>query len=716
VVEAKDFLIEIGTEEVPARLVKDVAGALGSALKRLFEQYGLGHEDIRLFWTPRRIATYVRGLETRQKTEETIVHGPYVHLAYDESGNPTKALLGFARSCNVRIEEIFRVQTKKGEVVAARKVVGGKEAKALLAEAMPHILLHLDTQGSMFWNTRLGPFIRPVHWILCLLGSEIVEFECFGLKSDRKTRGHRFNANDWFELESPQGYVALLKERYVIADPDERKSLIVQQMERIEKDHGFRFVYNEKLLDEVSNLVEFPIVLVGKIPQDFMKLPREVLIEAMASHQRYFAVEDKEGTLLPFFGFVCNTKVEDESVVIRGNERVLSARLFDARYFYESDLKVPIVEMASRLKGRVFLHGAGDMLSKSERIKDISAKVAMECSQDCKLVQRAGSLCKADLVSQMVGEFPELQGVMGYYYALASGEDEAVALAIKEHYKPASVEDSLPSTVSGAVVSVADKVDTVISAFAVGMEPTGSKDPLALRRCALGVLKILTEQTWGEDVRLGWLLKIAFDRVTQDRPCDTSVYARVCEFFRERMHSLLVLEHKVPTDFANAVVYAKPFFDRSPRETLLLALALKDFSGSKQDFALFLETVYKRALNILLQANEKEQGWQEKARALNLLDRTKDYSFDFSEPQAMALERARLECEKGAIQNKGYLEILASLYGLKDCLQAFFGSGKDGVPVLVEPDPEKRLKRLALVARVFALFDDVADFSRISTR
>lgn len=714
--EAKDFLLEIGVEEVPARLIKDVAGALGSALKRLFEQSGLGHGEIKPFFTPRRIAVYVHDLEARQKTEETIVYGPYVHLAYDEAGSPTKALLGFAKSCGVSVEETFRVLTKKGEVVAAKKTVGGKETKALLADALPQIITHLDIPGSMYWHKRLGPFIRPVHWLLCLFGSEIVEFECFGLKSGRKTRGHRFKANEWFELDSPHEYAALLKELYVIADPQERASLIVEQMRTLEARQGFKFVYNPKLLEEVSNLVEYPILLVGNIQKDFMTLPREVLIEAMASHQRYFAVEDGEGKLLPFFGFVSNTPVEDESVVIRGNERVLSARLFDAKYFYESDLKVPIEVMASRLKGRVFLHGAGDMLAKSERIRDIGSRLAKECAEDYKVVERAGFLCKADLVSQMVGEFPELQGVMGYYYALAWGEDQATALAIREHYKPASVEDSLPSTVCGAIVSVADKVDTVACAFAMGVEPTGSKDPLGIRRCALGILKILTEQRWGEKLSLGWLLRIAFDRLSQDCRCDASIYARICDFFRERMHSLLVLEHNVPTDFANAVVYAKAFLERSPRESLLWALALKDFSVSKQDFALFLETVYKRALNILRQANEKEPGWEEKARMLNLLDRTKDFSSDFAEPQAIALERARLDCEKGAIQKREYLEVLASLYGLKDCLAAFFGSGKDGVPVLVEPDPEKRLERLALVARVFALFDDVADFSRISTR
>jgi len=702
--------LEVGTEEIPARMLRRAAEDLLALVLQALREQGLSHAGGMPLCTPRRLAVLVLGVPEHQPDREQVALGPPVQAAYDAQGTPTRAAIGFARAQGVPVEALERAQGPRGEVVAVRRCIRGRDTREVLAETLPDVLARLTFPKTMHWDGHRGPFVRPIHWIACLFGPDPVCFDFAGVVSGRASRGHRFLAPDPFDLGHPDAYVSELERRFVLVRPDQRRERIEQAMRDAEAASGLRFVVQPELLEEVSNLVEWPVFGVGSFDAAFLSLPPEVLVTAMASHQRYFAMSGPDGRLAAQFGVVMNTLARDPSAVIRGNQRVLAARLFDARFFYEQDLKTGIRAMSDRLRERVFLKGAGDMAEKSSRIAEIAVLLAESAAASDEvrhLVLRAAALCKADLMSQMVAEFPELQGVMGRYYAKAAGESEVVADAILDHYRPRHAGDSLPETEVGAFLAAADRADSIVTCFDAGVVPSGSRDPLGLRRQATGLLKILIARDW-PGVTVGGLLV---------RCRDPETARRAAAFVRERFHSLLTDEYEVPTDFATAVLAG--YESKPPADVLAIAVALRDFARQTEGFRDFLETVFKRVFNILRQADEKLPGWRDRMRAV-----ADSAVFDAAGPGAahpfeVEVERTRVAAEqvlRQAREDRDYRQVLEALYSFKAPLAAFFGTGSEGVPVLIEKDPRKRDRRLALLARVLALFEWFADFTVVSSR
>lgn len=705
--DARPLLLEVGTEEIPARMLRQAAADLARLVEEALDAASLSHSATTPLWTPRRLAVLVEGIPAGQSDREEVVTGPHVAAAFDANGAPTRAAEGFARAQGVRAADLVRVPGPKGEVVAVRRLVPGRDTREVLADVLPGVLSRLTFPKAMHWDGHRGPFVRPVHWICCLFGPDPIGFEFAGIRSGRTTRGHRFLAPAPFDLADPASYVAEMSRRDVVARPDERRARIREALSRVEAESGLRFVLDDALLDEVADLVECPVLEVGSFDPAFLALPREVLITAMAAHQRYFAVEDGRGHLAARFGVVSNTRARDPAVVVRGHERVLAARLHDARFFHEQDLQCGLHRMSERLGERLFLTGAGDMAEKSSRIAEVAVQVceAAGRTEDLPLVRRAAALCKADLMSQMVGEFPTLQGVMGRHYALAAGEPEAVAVAIEEHYLPRFAGDALPATDVGAVLAVADRVDSIATCFDIGAIPTGSRDPLGLRRQAIGLLKILIERAW-PNVTPGGLLA---------RCRDDDTGRKAWAFVRERFQGLLTEEYEVPTDFATAVLEGAR--DKPPSEVVAMAVALRDFSRETAGFRDFLETVFKRVFNLVRQADDKMPEWRERARRMGLLGPLPDprltHEFERAVQEAWA---SACEALRRARDDGDWRVLLGALYAFKDPLARFFGTGSEGVPVLIETDEEKRVRRLALLWRILDLFEWFADFSKVSSR
>jgi len=593
-----------------------------------------------------------------------------------------------------------------------------------LAEVVPAALARLTFPKTMRWADGVGPFARPVHWICALLGDATVPFSFVGVTSDNQTRGHRFLHPNAVRVPSPQDYVSLMTELGVMVSPDARKAAIRSSMADAERSAGCCFLPNDALIDEVANLVEFPTLTLGHIDEDFLKLPREVLVTAMSMHQRYFAMEDSAGRLVPRFGVVSNTRAANMDEVVRGYERVLAARLYDARFFYRNDLQTGLESMGARLGERLFLKGAGTMAEKAVRLTRLAGHLcdAFKLGPAVKAdAQRAAAFCKSDLMSAMVGEFPELQGVMGAYYAAARDERAEVATAIREHYLPRFAGDDLASSPAGAVLAVADRLDSVVTCFKAGAIPTGSKDPLALRRQAIGMLKTLIERRWvGSDLEG----LVSWAEAGQSSPLSEEGREAVLSFLMERFQGILTTEHEVPLDFTNAVLNANGVRFSEPHNVAARAIALRDFSARTVGFRDFLVNVFKRVDNILKKADTDAAGWREQALDRGLLGpwadgKKSDCLAGLKEDAEIVVEKARMAAfddVRKAEKTGNYTALLDGLYRFKDPLARFFGSGQDGVPVLVCDDPDLRVARLALLERIMMLFRGFADFSKISTR
>ncbi len=709
----RDLLLEIGTEEIPARMLDQGVADLRTCIEHALDVEGLVPTGGQTFHSPRRLVVLLTGLPERQSDREDIAYGPAIRAAFDEAGQPTKAAQGFARSQGVDPAMLERVTGPKGEVVAVRRSVTGRPTLDVLSEALPAALARLTFPKSMKWADGIGPFARPIHWIVALFGQDIVPFTFCSIASGRTTRGHRFQAPVPVDVPDPCAWEALVTERFVMVRPNARRAAIDQALASAAAESKCTFLANEALRSEVANLVEDPNFAIGEFDPDFLQLPREVLVTAMASHQRYFAMEDADGRLMARFGVVANNRARDMAVVVRGNQRVLAARLYDARFFWNQDLKSGIEAMTQRLPQRLFLKGAGDMAEKTARICNLVGALADTAGLDANVradAVRAAELCKADLMSHLVGEFPELQGVMGMYFARAAGESEAVAQAIREHYLPRFAGDDLPATPAGAILALADRIDSVVACFRAGAVPTGSKDPLALRRQAIGVLKMM--------VGLG-IKVMPLARVLEMAGLDAAdpVRGAVAGFFRDRFHGILTSDYEVPVDFANALLETRG--DSSPLDVVTMAVALRDFARRTDGFTDFLDNVFKRVANILKQADDKVPGWRGAAATLGMLDVDSNVAGGLELELERAVDEARraaLGAYHAAVESGEYDALLAALYSFREPLAAFFGSGREGVPVLIEGDERKRLARLALLHRVFSLFNWYADFTRISTR
>ena len=690
-----ELLFEIGCEEMPARFVKPALLQLKDLARRELEREELLDEGASLetLGTPRRLALVATGLKPRQDDRQEQVLGPPRKAAYDQEGKPTKAALGFARSQGVAVEDLEVFDTDKGPRVGFVKRLPGRPAPEVLAQILPRLVESLSFPKSMRWGSGQFRFARPIHWFLALLDGQVVPFELAGIASANLTYGHRFMSPDALEIAGAGEYRDKLEQAQVLVDRDHRRSLVEMEVETTAQVGGGRLVDDPGLLEEVTDLVEYPVACCGSFDPEFLEVPRPVIISAMRSHQRYFALEDGQGNLLPRFIAVNNTKPRDLSVVTRGHERVLRARLADARFFLEEDTKRPLAEYLEDLKDVTYHAKLGSSHDKVERFSELARFIAAQvlAGQE-EAVVRAARLCKCDLVTEMVGEFPDLQGVVGREYALRSGEDPEVAQALAEHYLPAGADSPLPQGLIGTVVGIADRLDTICGLFGVGETPSGAADPYGLRRAALAVIRLVTEKDLA--LSLSQLLDQALAGLEPwlERPA-AQVKDEVTAFFAARFQGLLTDQDRVPTDVAQAVLAAGLDDLKATRERARALAQVKD----SPEFAP-LAVGMKRCFNIL----RKEAGdVPEEPPQEELL----------AEPAEKELYRAfqGLAAEaQDRFEAGQYLDFLQGLSALKEPIDRFF----DEVLVMA-PDQKVRRNRLALLNQIAGMFHQVAEFSHL---
>ncbi|MGH8289237.1 MAG: glycine--tRNA ligase subunit beta [Steroidobacteraceae bacterium] len=725
--QKRDFLIELGTEELPPKalrlLEQTFAGALASGLAKA----GLKHGELRSFATPRRLAVLVRGLAARQPDQRIERRGPPVSAAFDAQGLPTRAALAFAASCKASVEELQRREEGKGTFLYYAGVRSGAAAVELLAGLVQGALDALPIPRRMRWGAGEAQFVRPVHWIVMLYGKDVVPATLLDTPSGNLTRGHRFHAPKPLSLSSPSVYERKLREQgFVVADFEARRSLVRGRVESAAAGLGGRALMSEALLDEVTALVEWPVPLAGRFDERFLTLPREVLISTLEDHQRYFPVEDADGRLLPCFIAVANIESLDPTKVIEGNQRVVRPRLADAAFFWEQDRKSPLAARAQGLGKVTFQAKLGSLGDKARRVGMLAVEIAQARGpsdapnpEAVKRARRGAELCKCDLLTAMVGEFPELQGIMGTYYAVADGEDAEVATAIREHYQPRSAGDELPATGTGTTLAVADKLDTLAGIFAIGERPTGTKDPFGLRRAAIGVVRIAIEKQL--DLDLPRLLVSAVTLAGADigksaaaagrtapAPDIESVAAEVYDYVLERLRAYYLERSPAAASPATAVGAAPEAAITAEMFDAVLATrpaSPLDFDARLKALSAFLTlpeassltAANKRVANILRKAGEGAPPAVDDSALEAPAER---HLF-----QAM---RERRDAASAATARKDYASSLTLLAQLRPAVDAFF----DQVMVMDE-NPKLRANRLALLAQMRELFAGVADLSRL---
>ena len=685
-----EFLLEIGTEEIPASFVTGALTWLENQFARALDAGRIDHGPIRTYATPRRLVLHAEEVALQQADREIEKTGPPAASAFDEHGNPTKAAVGFAKSQGVDVKDLIVVATAKGEQVAARKIEPGRPTIEILAGVIPDLMGKMPFPKTMRWMDLDVRFARPIHWIAALLDGEVVPFTYGNIQSGNISFGHRFIGPRTFPVASLADLKTSLAERGIILDPEERREEITNQVTALASACGLRIFDDPDLLEEINFLVESPHALMGAFSESFLELPASILITCMKKHQRYFALQDVNGRISNKFIAINNTPVKDPSVSINGHQRVLRARLEDARFYFREDRKLPLIDRLDALKGVVFHSKLGTAYEKVERFTDIARQIALRWAPEKHdLVERAAMLCKCDLETGIVYEFPELQGIIGSYYARKDGEDQEVADAIREHYLPSFAGDSLPQGVVGAIVSIADRIDTIVGCFSVGLIPTGAADPYGLRRHALAIIQTLI--AFGKPLDFAFLISEALKRLEtyRTRP-KKEVEDDVREFFRTRF-----VNYHTSKDFSLDVVEAvvRARFDEIV-DARRRVEALSEWK-KREDFDAII-VGFKRVSNILKDAKPG-------AFAPRLLEEPSE-KWLYESFQSVS---RRVRPMIAARQYSEALEIMAEL---KEPIDQFF----DNVMVMVE-DATTRQNRLALLSELVALFREIADFSVIGS-
>ncbi len=687
--EIRDFLFEIGTEEMPSAPLMNAVKQLPRLVAGRLDAAGLAHGEIRVISTPRRLAV-LSSVATETEAIHDIKRGPAASIAFDADGNPTKAAEGFARKCGIAAAELIRREDSDGrEYVFAEKDIPAAPAMPLLSKLFHDIIANLEWPNyrSQRWGASHDTFVRPIRWICSLLGSEVIPVSYADVTSGNTTRGHRVLGPGEHIVAEPAVYEQVLEDAGVLSE-ERRRQVIAEGIARIEAERSGAHVDTpSRVLDEVVNLCEWPTVLVGTFDEEFLHVPHEIICESMLSNQRYFPIYDASGALTREFVVVANGRPDNAAVIIDGNERVVRARLYDAKFFYDEDLKVSLEDFRARLADVAFQEKLGSVLQKSERMEDLAlaiasaARIGAHAASDA---QRAAHLAKADLVSSAVVEFTSQQGVMGGYYAKAAGESDAVANAIRDHYHPRFAGDELPAGIAGCVVAVADKLDTIVGMFAIDEPPTGSKDPFALRRSAIGVLNILRERLHcGYEELVGPALDayaeqgLAFDK--------DAVAQAVCAFIKGRMEQM-ARDEKIAPDTVAAVSAGTV---TAPVDYFALAHALEDARAHDAETFENLATAY--------------------ARAAHLADGSLGCEIDASilgevEAALMSATDTAAEAVSSALDAKDFKALIASLASLREPIDNFF----DDVMVMDE-DIALRENRLRLLNRFEAVFAGVAN-------
>ena len=683
----QDFLLELGFEELPARFVQSTLNALSQTIQAGLEKERLAHGEVSLYGTPRRLAVLIKDLQLQQEDQVLEVKGPPKNIAYDTEGQLTKAGQGFLRSQGVEADAVFIKEFQGADYVYIKKEVKGKQTSALIKPLLEDIIANLHFPKNMRWGDYDLRFARPLRWIVCLLGEEVIPLEVGPVRADRITFGHRQLSQGPFVVSKPADYLPSLKDGYVLADMTERKELIRRQIVELAKEKNAVVTEDGDLLDEVLNLVEYPTAFCGRFAEEYLELPSEVLEMTMKSHQRYFPLEDGDGGLLPGFIGIRNGADNHLETVIAGNEKVLSARLADARFFYDEDQNTPLADNVAKLENVVFQEGLGSMGDKVARIEAISAGLTrlLGFSQHTEAILRTAKLSKADLVTQMVNEFPELQGVMGEKYALLQGEEPDVAVGIREHYLPRFAGDDLPQTPAGIVVSLADKFDTLVGYFALGKIPTGSQDPFALRRQAQGVVQILLN---GQCLALGSVIDLVGAEYAKfGVQLSEEAKMELLEFFRARLRVLL-LDQGYAYDLVDAVLASGE--DRLS-ELQKRVKSLAEFRVTPQFDNLI--TGFDRVENLARKAEGTE------------LNQAVMQAADQEFYQAMTEIKGRCEAKMAEGDYSGYLRALADF---RAPIDRFFTD-----VMIMDEDLQIRSNRLALLQAALALYAAYGDFKQI---
>jgi glycyl-tRNA synthetase beta chain len=686
----RDLLFELGTEELPPTSLLSLSTALARNVEQGLEQAGLAYGTMQPYATPRRLALLITDLAGSQPDKVIEKRGPALKAAYTDDGIPTKAAEGFARGCGTTVDQLGTMSTEKGEWLSFKQEAKGAKTTALMPGILEKALLALPIPKKMCWGASPVEFVRPVHWLVLIYGSDVIETELLGLSSGRSTFGHRFHHPDTIELSRPDQYLRKLREEgKVLADFSERQSKLHRQALGAAESVGGSALIEAELLDEVTALVEWPVAVAGSFDERFLALPSEVLITTMQSHQKYFPVEDGSGKLLPYFITISNVDSSNPDAVRQGNERVIRPRLTDAEFFWNQDRKTTLESRAVSLSNIVFQNRLGTMADKAHRVERVAEQIADELQADAALAKHAAILAKADLLTEMVGEFPTLQGIMGRHYALADGEPPEVAAAIEEHYLPKQSGGELPGTPTGQILALADKIDTLTGIFSIGLIPSGDKDPYALRRAALGVLRILIEQEL--DLELPVLLDFSLHQYGHEHSHDDTKLA-VYTFILERLKGYCLDRGYSPAQF-DAVCAVQP---PRPLDFELRLKAVKQFSAFPE--AESLAAANKRIRNILRKSGTDETALE--VDAAHLAEPAEQKLFAESSGAAEAIEPL--------VEARDYTAALRRLAALRDAVDAFF----DQVLVMDE-DPARRQNRLALLARLEAIFLQIADISKL---
>ena len=682
----QNFLVEIGTEELPPKALKTLATSFADNVEAELNQAGLSFDKIEWFAAPRRLAVKVLNLATQQSSKEIEKRGPAVSAAFDAEGKPTKAAEGWARGCGITVDQAERIATDKGEWLVHRAKIEGQPTKNLLNSIVANALAKLPIPKPMRWADKTVQFIRPVHTVTMLLGDELIEGEILGVASARTIRGHRFLGEKEFEIQHADQYPQLLREKgSVVADFNERKAEILAKSQAKATALGGVADIEESLLEEVTSLVEYPNVLAAKFEERFLAVPAEALVYTMKGDQKYFPIYDKDGKLLPHFIFVSNINPEDPTAIIEGNEKVVRPRLTDAEFFFKTDLKQKLVDRLPRLETVLFQQQLGTLKDKTDRIEQLAGEIAKQIGADEAKAKRAGLLSKCDLMTNMVFEFTDTQGVMGMHYARHDGEDEEVAVALNEQYMPRFAGDELPKSLVASAVALADKFDTLTGIFGIGQAPKGSADPFALRRAALGALRIIVEKNLPLD--LEDLVKKSA-ALFGDKLTNQNVVADVVDFMLGRFRAWYQ-DEGIAVDVIQAVLARRP---TRPADFDARVRAVSHFRTL--DSAEALAAANKRVSNILAKADA----------AIGEINLTACV-----EPAEKALAEAvlALRTEVQPLIAKGdYTAVLDKLANLRSPVDSFF----DNVMVNAE-DPALRQNRLAILNTLQDLFLQVADIS-----
>ena len=691
-----DFLVELGTEELPPKALQTLRDAFAAGISKGLAEARLGHDAILSFATPRRLAVLVMALETEQPTQTVENKGPPVTIAYTDEGEPTKAAEAFASKNGIAVSDLQTVSTDKGEWLYYKGELAGQQASQLLGDIVNTALLNLPIAKRMRWGNSDVEFVRPVHWLVMLLGAEVIDAAVLGLQAGNLTYGHRFHAPGAIKLSQATDYAATLsKLGKVIADFDERRSIIEREAIAAAKNLGGEALLDPAILNEVTGLVEWPVAITGAYSEAFLRLPREVLIYTLQDHQKYFPVQ-KNNKLLPAFITMSNLASKDPARVKAGNERVVLPRLADAAFFFDQDAKTKLADRQDALADVVYQKGLGSLRDKSERVGKLAIAVAPLVNADMDHVARAAALARTDLLTDMVGEFPNLQGRMGFYYAQNDGEPESVAIAIEEQYLPRQAGDRLPATPAGLALSIADRLDTLAGIFALGKRPTGNKDPFSLRRQALGIVRILIEGAVDADLPV--LLQAAA-KLQPVASKENEIARELYDFILDRMRAWY-LDGQAP-DFVKGDITAEMFAAVRSREPASL-LDFHQRLGAVQRFmtldsAISLAAANKRIANIL-----------KKAKSADSIE-VNTALFDADEEKQLHAALVALVPEhESDLANRNYEAALQRLAALREPVDGYF----DQVMVMADDD-KLRANRLAQLGQIRRLFLDVADISCI---